>query len=335
MCVPPKPHPLGNGYHSIADVDKDGTKPIMWWVNLVAEKDQPKVDGQYIYAPQFKKKGISPTVALLLEMTEPIHGTGKVVTGNSGFCVTQGILDLHAIGVFGEFLIKKQRYWPKGVPGDYIDQHMSGKKLGATETFVKVLNGIQFYIHCTWDCDYVTKNISLHGVLDEIQDHPIWQLVDRTWKTFKYAEPFSHHNHAKHWVDNVLEEIWAKNGGQIINLHSYCSEANALQAWAHGKKKGAELTLNFWKQLAKCMIFNKLGDNGVAPTSPTNMSRKGSWLGRESFNTVKTPYLCEKCSNCTQTTREYCTCAPLHPLCRGCFVLHLEEHGGWNTITTK
>jgi hypothetical protein len=90
------------------------------------------------------------------------------------------------------------------------------------------------------------------------------------------------------------------------------------------------------------MIFNKLGDNGVAPTSPIRLELRrnnqherkrklvgeGKWNGTtRSFNRVKTPYLREKCSNCTQTTREYCTCAPSRPLCRGCFALHLEEHG--------
>ena len=73
MCVPRKPHPQGNEYHSIADADKDGTKPIMWQVKLVEGKDQPKAGGQYVYSLQFEKKGFSPTVALLLEMTEPIH----------------------------------------------------------------------------------------------------------------------------------------------------------------------------------------------------------------------------------------------------------------------
>ncbi len=51
-----------------------------------------------------------------------------------------------------------------------------------------------------------------------------------TWKTFKYAEPFSRHNLAKHWVDDVSNgchdpiglEIWAKNCGQTNSLHSSC-----------------------------------------------------------------------------------------------------------------
>jgi hypothetical protein len=69
-----------------------------------------------------------------------------------------------------------------------------------------------------------------------------------------------------------------------------------------GKKEGAESSLNFRKQLAKCMIFNKLGDNGVARTSPIRFERRnnqhelkrklvgeGKWnAATRSFNTVKT-----------------------------------------------
>jgi hypothetical protein len=232
---------------------------------------------------------------------------------------------------------------------------MSDKPLGVTESFVQVLNGIGFYVHCTQDCDYVTKIISSHGVLDEIQDHPTWWLVDGTWKTFKYPEPFSRHNRAKHWVDNVnnhchypigLEEIWATKWwpNQQFTFLLLVAEANAVQSQAHGRKEGrkegAELTLNFQKQLAK--MFNKLGDNDVAPTSPIcfelrrtakhEQQRKlvgeGKWNATtQSFNQVKTPYLRKKIFNCAQTMREYCSCAPARTLCRGCFALNLEEHG--------
>ncbi len=57
----------------------------------------------------------------------PIHWTGKVVMGDSGFCVTAGVKSLQEKGVYGQFLIKKRRYCPKNVPGDLIDAHMAGK----------------------------------------------------------------------------------------------------------------------------------------------------------------------------------------------------------------
>jgi hypothetical protein len=46
------------------------------------------------------------------------------MTGNSGFCVALGMMALHQQGVHGQFLIKKRRYWPKHILGDYIDQYM-------------------------------------------------------------------------------------------------------------------------------------------------------------------------------------------------------------------
>ncbi len=94
---------------------------------------------------------------------------GKIVTGISGFCVALGVTTLHQQGVHGQFLIKKRHYWPKHVPEDFIDQYMMAKLLGMTETFVQELGGLSFFIHCTCDADYVTKIMSMHGVLEEIK----------------------------------------------------------------------------------------------------------------------------------------------------------------------
>jgi hypothetical protein len=110
---------------------------------------------------------------------------------------------LHQQGVYGQILIKKWCYWPKHVPGDYIDAYMMVKLLGMTERFVKELGGFRFFVHCTQDADSITKIMSTHGVFEEIQDHLMLRFVDGEWKTFKYARPFSCHNRAKHWVKDV------------------------------------------------------------------------------------------------------------------------------------
>jgi hypothetical protein len=94
MSLPRKPHPFGNEYHSIADGDKGHF--IMWRICLVEGKDRPKrPNGQFAFPSKWEKKGYNKTVSLLLNMTEPIHRTGKVVTGDSGFCVTAGVTALH------------------------------------------------------------------------------------------------------------------------------------------------------------------------------------------------------------------------------------------------
>ncbi len=101
--------------------------------------------------------------------------------GDSGFCVTKGVMELHQKGVFFQSLIKKRRYWPAQVPGDQVDAFMMTKRLGETHTFVQDLKGVHFYVHCARDSNYVTKIMSTHGLLEEIQDHPTWRLVDGEW----------------------------------------------------------------------------------------------------------------------------------------------------------
>ena len=42
------------------------------------------------------------------------------------------------IGVYADALIKKRKYWPKGVPGDAIDQYFADKDV----TYVDMLEAI-------------------------------------------------------------------------------------------------------------------------------------------------------------------------------------------------
>jgi hypothetical protein len=129
MSLPRKPHPSGNEYHSIAD--GDGGKPIIWRIRIGEGKDQPrKLDDTFAFPMKWVKKEFTNTVELLLDMTEPIQHTGKVITRDSGFCVALGVMALHQHGVHGQFLIKKCRYWPKHVLGNYIDAYIMTRRLG-------------------------------------------------------------------------------------------------------------------------------------------------------------------------------------------------------------
>ena len=203
MSVPRKPHPLGNEYHSIADGD-DG-KAIMWRIKLQEGKDRPKdATGKWAFPSKFEGKNqntnrkYTKTSTLMCEMTEPIHGTGKIVSMDSGFCVTVGILHLHNLGVFGQSLIKKRKYWPKGVPGEQIDKYFEGKPLGFVKTLRQDMEGIPFNVHCTRDDRFVTKLMSTHGLLAEVEDHKTYRQKDGEWVTFNYTEYLSRHNRSKH-----------------------------------------------------------------------------------------------------------------------------------------
>jgi hypothetical protein len=293
------------------------------------------------------------TEGVLQHYGAPSEYDRKVVTGNSGFCVALGVRALHQQGVYGQFLIKKRRYWPKHVPGDFINQYMMAKPFGTTETFVQELGGLHFFVHCTHDADYVTKIMSTHKVLQETQDHLTWCFVDGEWKTFKYAAPFSCHNRAKHWVDDVnncrhdptgLEEVWRTKWWPNLQFPFLLlvAEVNCMQARARRRKEVAEPTLTFRKNLEMWMLRNKIQSNGFAAASPPRLwrrtltihmlrkwvTRKGKWTySTRVFNKANSDYVRYPCSNCRKPIRTYCSCDPGAPLCSICFGLHSQEHG--------
>ena len=57
----------------------------------------------------------------MLKMCEPIFSTGKYAVLDIDFYVSRGITAVLEFGVYAAALVKKRKYWPKGVPGDTID----------------------------------------------------------------------------------------------------------------------------------------------------------------------------------------------------------------------
>jgi hypothetical protein len=258
----------------------------MWRIKIQEGKDRPKkADGPWAFPSQFENE--SKTVKLMLEMTEPIHGTGKIVTMDSGFCVSAGILALHDKGVYGQALIKKRgRYWPRGVPGDEIIKHFEGKQIGEFECFVQEKEGKQFLIQCHKEDKYVCKVMSTHGSMEET-DRVAWRIGKDGWSSFKYTEAFTNHCIAKHWVDDVnnrrhapigLEDIWATKWWphRQFTFMLSVAEVNANNSSARALDVPAVHQIVFRKQLAKEMMYNKLTETGGIRHSQIR-ARKRSW----------------------------------------------------------
>jgi hypothetical protein len=159
MCVPCKRHMFGNEYHTIAD--GDGGKPIMFWIKLVEGTDHPKkADGSWAFPSEYDR--LSKMTKTMLEMMKPLHGTGKFVVVGSGFCVCDGVIACHKKGVNFQVYIKKHQHWPKGVPGDHINEYLRGALLSNFKTLVQEFDGVLFLIHCCRDADWVSKIMSIH-----------------------------------------------------------------------------------------------------------------------------------------------------------------------------
>ncbi len=93
---------------------------------------------------------------------------------DSGFSVSKGMLAMREKGVFGQALIKPRgRGWPVMVPDKYVDKYFSDKEIGYCKSLEQIVNGVKFFIHCQKEENYVTKIMSCHGVLSQVEDY-IW-----------------------------------------------------------------------------------------------------------------------------------------------------------------
>ena len=145
-------------------------------VKLQEGKDRPKKpDGSWAFPSKFPS--YSKTATLMLEMTNHVHHTGKVVSMDSGFFVSVGIIAMHNFGVYGQSLIKKQRYWLKKVPGYAINSYFTNKELGSSKTFRQVFDGKPFLVHFHKEDRYMTKIMSTHGLINEIPTHKTYMIV--------------------------------------------------------------------------------------------------------------------------------------------------------------
>ena len=125
MCVSRKQYPFDNDQHTSCCA----LNTVLWISHIVKRKDRPTQLGLE------KWEDLSRTIGIILRMCEPIFLTGKFVFLDSGFFVSKGITALLEFGVYSSVFVKKRKYWPKGVPGDSIDQYFSDKSV----TYVDML----------------------------------------------------------------------------------------------------------------------------------------------------------------------------------------------------
>jgi len=103
-----KPWPFGNKYHLISC----GKSIVIYWLDLMEGKNTPSQH------PPRKYSEHGNTIATMMQLAEPLFGKNKCFVANSTFCVLHGLILLHQRAVFGSALVKKCKYWLKGVDGD-------------------------------------------------------------------------------------------------------------------------------------------------------------------------------------------------------------------------
>jgi hypothetical protein len=209
-------------------------------------QDRPKELGD----PKFLGDGNSKTDALMLRMAEPLFGTGSVLMFDSGFCSINGMVQLAKRGVYSSCVIKKKKYWPKGIDGDEIESHMAGKAIGVSECRQGTKDGVKFHLttynDSTCNCKMMaTFGTNTAGGKDRFrytEDHGVYKFkyneVVANW--YEARPGVDHHNLSRMgWID--LTTAWAPRKWSTRQFVFFIAtaEVNAMYMMYHFKHRRA------------------------------------------------------------------------------------------------
>lgn len=341
MFVPRKPWPFGNEWHTICCADSG----IMFGVELVEGKDSPP------QKPTPLHQEMGKTVGLLLRLTHSLHGTGKIVVLDSGFCVLKGIIELKKRGVFAAALIKKRKYWPKYIDGDRIKQHFTHKNVGDVDALKGELESVRFHVFAMKEEDYVMMLMSTYGTCNRVGEDKARTVGSHRIRIhFKYPEVVHNHYKYRDAVDShnarrqspiAIEETWQTSrwANRVFAFLLAISEVNANLGESYfGTRETTRPQLEFRRLLARDLIENPYQNMNGSPSSERRSKRirdaHGHELvkvprGKKFKGTVlvssKSNYPYNFCYCRQQRVRTYCKCTPGMLLCPACFAIHCQE----------
>ena len=338
MCIPRKPWPFGNEYHTICC----GISGILYAAELVEGKDEPRD------RPPKEFSELGKTVGLLLRLTRSIWHTSRLVILDSGFCVLKGIVELRKKGVFASALIKKRRYWPKFIPGDDFIAHFEVKEVGEADAIKGTLDNVPFHVFCMKEPDYVMQLMSTYGTLERMGMDRMRRFGNGQL-TFKYPEVVYNHYQYRDSVDNhnasrmypiALEEQWKTTRWplRVFQFFFAVTEQNIRLAYTKIYNQEEVSQQKFRQMFSKALIQNP---HIIADESPRRSPRDRAGRSLHSLDTIppnrtfrqdslvycRYKYNRRQCVCGRQRVRTYCPCSPGTYRCVDCYVTHLHEAG--------
>ena len=306
IAVKRKPHPLGNEYHTTACCESK----IIFWIEIVEGKSKPK-EGPHAES-KFEKEFESKIAALVVRMTTPIWGSGKVVIMDSGFGYVPSIVQLKEKGLYTTTVIKKKAYWPKYTKAVDAVNHMAGKEVGT----VKVRNG-------KYKGGEGSSPISLVALADSLHTSLMltnWSTTRKDGKAkkrrvggelvqFQYGEVMNNYYFGRHAVDDnnnnrqgclSFEEVFQMKDcamQQLGFIIALC-QTNAFLAYNYFKNRKLneeelETKASFTRRLAKELIENDMWERqkkkDIERDNENNNNSSKKWKRIEEHELIKMP----------------------------------------------
>ena len=346
-----KPHPFGNEYHIIADVE---TK-IIFGVEIVETKKDAPTEGPY--AKKLFEDEMSKIASLCVRLAKPIWGSGRIVGLDSGFGGIPAVLELKKKGLFANAQMKKKAGWPAKTKASEMIDELAGKPVGTVRVREGRIGEHKLFTAGLADSKHVSIMINTCGTTIRTGKNKRRRIAGAIVE-FKYPVYALQYYRARHAVDDnnnnrqgrlsfeetYLPQGWEKRQfGFILSLILTNSFLACNFFLSHGKLSKS----SFMQELMRETLFGT-DEKKVAKKRVSKRNKFQQEQGQECevldehfhrrihkgygkwrnglFRKAKSDYPRFKCSGkCGNRTRMYCTCDPCAILCERCFACHLAE----------
>jgi hypothetical protein len=352
MAVGRKPRPFGNEYHTMACA----MTHILFWMEMVEGKDRPPQLGPLQHVEAHGK-----LCGLVLRAAEGIKGSNRVIGMDSGFGVLAALPELRKRGLHGTIVMKKKKYWPKGLPGDQILEALRMQEIGTTQVLVGKFKGEKIWVGCQVDSKHTTLIANTWSTTERTGSKKKRKVGGRlvefnyceyqgTWYWIRHAVDDSNHNrsHPLPLEDTMKTKEWVMRQFTFVDAVAECNAREAYNYWVR-KPQNRPLVTNveFRNIIAQHLVFNKewqreetnraAKGNHVDPSSPAQPACQlrhyapgvGEWdNSRKEYKAPAQPYqkyYCKFTKKCKNKVRTYCNCTPRLTICIQCFPNHVIE----------
>jgi hypothetical protein len=348
MAVGRKPSPFGNEYHTMACA----VLHVIFWIEIVEGKDRPPHLGPLLHVEAHGK-----LCGLVLRAAEAIKGSNRVIGMDSGFGVLATLPELRKRGLHGTVVLKKKKYWAKGLPGDEILEALRMADVGTTKVLVGKFKGEKIWIGCQVDSKHTTligntwstterngkkKKRKVGGRLVEFN----YCAYQNTWYWIRHAVDDANHNraHPLPLEDTINTKDWVMRQFTFIDAMCECNAKQAYNYWVR-KKQSKPLMTNIQFRHARMMQLvnnsewareKQMGQSTFEDKSipgPPVCKLKHYEKGRGEWDVetqdYKIPaqeyqkYFCKWTKQCKNKVRTYCACEPQITLCIECYPDHV------------
>lgn len=346
VCIPPKPHPLGQEFRCLACVETE----VIFSLDVVSPR---VIQNSKQFADEHKL--MEASVLRLVEAAKLLH-SNRVIVGDSAFSQVSCMLELRRRGLYAIFNMKKRKTWPSHSFGDELDGVMPRlKEVGSCLAKTAKIDNVEYSIFtANLPFGQHTLMATCGKTSPSSTVAPYFDPSTKSDKAYYLPDVFKTFYDAAHAVDQSnqirqahfsIEAGWKTQLRWWIRSFSFfvaLADANAYNISRKLLKTFGDDGVQQWRLGLAYELLGVAEHKSTLPETPPKedehelrkMPRHQQYSPiAHDFVASPTTYTQRRCQSitpagvqCAQHTRTYCSCNISVPMCRSCFSEHVRGH---------